>query len=155
MPKIEIKATFKNINIKDKTVLQFELSPFYLAELLNMTKLANTDVMLTIESEQPELPLEEVEVEPEYDQPQIPIDAPEPVEETIIEAEVLELPEPGLPEGEEDAPETDGEDRDFSKAELTSIAEELGIDVPSRATKADIQALIDAHNEESEGEGEE
>ncbi len=136
MPSIEVKATFKNINIKDKTVLQFELSPFYLNELPDMTKLANTDVMLTIESEQPE----------------IPMDDPEPVDEEVIEAEVLSLPEPGLPEGEEDAPETNTEDRDFSKAELAAIAEELGIDVPNRATKADIQALIDAHNEESEGE---
>lgn len=130
MPKIEIKATFKNINIKDKTVLQFELSPFYLAELPNMTKLANTDVMLTIESEQPELPLEEVEVEAEYDQPQIPIDDPEPVEETVIEAEVLELPEPGLPEAEISARNT--------KEEIRTYAEEHGYEVDDSMTKAEM-----------------
>lgn len=134
MPNIEVKATFKNINIKDKTVLQFELSPFYLNELPDMTKLANTDVMLTIESEQPE----------------IPMDDPEPVDEQVIEAEVLSLPEPGLPEGDESEPEP--EDEDLTKAELAAKAEELGIEVPSRATKAEIKALIDAHDEVSGGE---
>lgn len=150
MPNIEVKATFKNNKIKDKTVLQFELSPFYLNELPDMTKLANTDVMLTIESEQPELPLEEVEVEADYEQPEIPMDDPEPVDEQVIEAEVLSLPEPGLPEGDESEPEP--EDEDLTKAELAAKAEELGIEVPSRATKAEIKALIDAHDEVSGGE---
>lgn len=44
MSTIEVKAFFKNINIKDKTVLQFELSPRFLDQLPELTKMANTSV---------------------------------------------------------------------------------------------------------------
>lgn len=44
MSTIEVKASFKNINIKDKTVLQFELSPRFLDQLPELTKMANTSV---------------------------------------------------------------------------------------------------------------
>lgn len=99
MPRTEVKAAFKAINIKDRTVLQFELSPMFLPELPELTRLANTNVMLTIESEQPELPLDD-EPEDGWDQPEIPVDDPEPVARTKREAraEARELgikPPPG------------------------------------------------------------
>lgn len=102
MNEIEVKATFKNINIKDKTVLQFELSPFYLAELPDMTKLANTDVMLTISSEQPELPLEEEE--PEFEQEAIPVYDPEDEVPQLPEGEYEEVIEEAddMDEGEQE-----------------------------------------------------
>ena len=78
MSTIEVKASFKNINIKDKTVLQFELSPRFLDQLPELTKMANTSVFLSIESEQQELP---IDVEEEF--------------------EMLELPAPGLEAGDE------------------------------------------------------
>lgn len=92
MSTIEVKASFKNINIKDKTVLQFELSPRFLDQLPELTKMANTSVFLSIESEQQELP---IDVEEEFEQPTIPEDD---VEE---EFEMLELPAPGLEPGDE------------------------------------------------------
>lgn len=92
MSTIEVKASFKNINIKDKTVLQFELSPRFLDQLPELTKMANTSVFLSIESEQQELP---IDVEEEFEQPTIPEDD---VEE---EFEMLELPAPGLEAGDE------------------------------------------------------
>ena len=92
MSTIEVKASFKNINIKDKTVLQFELSPRFLDQLPELTKMANTSVFLSIESEQQELP---IDVEEEFEQPTIPEDD---VEE---EFEMLELPAPGLETGDE------------------------------------------------------
>lgn len=92
MSTIEVKASFKNINIKDKTVLQFELSPRLLDQLPELTKMANTSVFLSIESEQQELP---IDVEEEFEQPTIPEDD---VEE---EFEMLELPAPGLEAGDE------------------------------------------------------
>lgn len=108
MQTIEVKATFKNINIKDKTVLQFELSPYCMNELPDLTKLANTNVMLTIESEQQELPIEDAVLDVEYEQPAIPID--DAVEEPM-EVEVLELPAPGLPEEPERYTNGDTENR--------------------------------------------
>lgn len=92
MSTIEVKASFKNINIKDKTVLQFELSPRFLDQLPELTKMANTSVFLSIESEQQELP---IDVEEDFEQPTIPEDD---VEE---EFEMLELPAPGLEAGDE------------------------------------------------------
>lgn len=92
MSTIEVKASFKNINIKDKTVLQFELSPRFLDQLPELTKMANTSVFLSIESEQQELP---IDVEEEFEQPTIPEDD---VEEDF---EMLELPAPGLEAGDE------------------------------------------------------
>lgn len=92
MSTIEVKASFKNINIKDKTVLQFELSPRFLDQLPELTKMANTSVFLSIESEQQELP---IDVEEDFEQPTIPEDD---VEE---EFEMLELPAPGLESGDE------------------------------------------------------
>lgn len=92
MSTIEVKAAFKNINIKDKTVLQFELSPRFLDQLPELTKMANTSVFLSIESEQQELP---IDVEEDFEQPTIPEDD---VEE---EFEMLELPAPGLEAGDE------------------------------------------------------
>ncbi len=92
MSTIEVKASFKNINIKDKTVLQFELSPRFLDQLPELTKMANTSVFLSIESEQQELP---IDVEEDFEQPTIPEDD---VEEDF---EMLELPAPGLEAGDE------------------------------------------------------
>lgn len=92
MSTIEVKASFKNINIKDKTVLQFELSPRFLDQLPELTKMANTSVFLSIESEQQELP---IDVEEEFEQPTIPED------DVKEDFEMLELPAPGLEAGDE------------------------------------------------------
>lgn len=43
----------------------------------------------------------------------------------------------------------------MTAAELRAKAEEMGIDVPARATKAEVQALIDAKVAETEGSGDE
>ena len=82
---IEVKATFKSINIKDKTTLQFELSPRHEGELPNLTRVANTVVFLTISSEQQPLPIEDVEAGYE-EQEELPIDD---IDDDLDEATLL------------------------------------------------------------------
>lgn len=94
MPSIEVKADFKAINIKDKTVMQFELSPYSLSHIPDLTKLVGRVLFLKLDDEQQELPIEEVEAE--YEQPEIPVD--DVPEEEPYEVEYPELPEPALPE---------------------------------------------------------
>lgn len=74
MPSIEVRATFKNINIKDKTIMQFELSASSIDKIQELVNYANQGVILTIESPQAELPIEgEYEAIPD-DQPPIDFD---------------------------------------------------------------------------------
>lgn len=89
---VEINATFKSCNVKDKTVLQFELSPANLSKLPELTKMVNGPVVLFIENAQTELPLDvEYEEEPEENQEEIPFED---------EYEIMD--EMALPAGEED-----------------------------------------------------
>lgn len=98
---IEVKATFKNTNIKENgTVMQFELSPFFMGELPNIAKLTGSVVYLTLATEQEELPLEE-DAEDVEEREALPLEEePEEIEDVEYEFVGEEMEAPELVEGE-------------------------------------------------------
>lgn len=108
--KVEVKATFVSISIKNKTVLQFELSPACEKLLPQLTALANKFVFLTITPDQQPL-FEEDEVQ----------EAAEMIEEIKEEAEVegqTVIMDFIGEEGEEELPDFIDEDAEEYENEL-------------------------------------
>jgi len=99
---VTFRAKIKSINAKDNgTVIQLEPQASYAKQIVELMPKVGMYALITVEDEQQAIPLD---CEAEYEQPiegqtEIEVDGEE---EDIFEPVVMSLPEPALPEGEEE-----------------------------------------------------
>jgi len=100
---IVFRAKLKNVQAKENgRTVQLEPQSNYVAEIADLMLQVGQYVIVTVEPEQGELPIEELDAE--YEQPlegQTEIEV-EDEDEDIFSPVVMSLPEPSLPEAEEE-----------------------------------------------------
>lgn len=98
---VTFRAKIKSINAKDNgTVIQLEPQAGYAKQIVELMPRVGMYAFVTVEDEQMDIQ----DLEAEYEQPvegqtEIEVDGEE---EDIFEPVVMSLPEPALPEGEEE-----------------------------------------------------